>query len=231
MTPDDHFRLSSQTKTYTATVILRLVASGRLDLSDPVERRLPGVLPPDQEQITVQQLLAHSSGLYDSFNEAPRAYLADPAAFLSTIEDPRLRDRIVALGERLAADPEAVFEPRIWVDIAAAVPLYFPPGTDVHYSNTNYLLLGSIIEAVTATPLVPEQLGIATYQGGCGTAYGHDGAFAGYTSYARVSADAGTVAVLLLNGRARNTDARGRSVIARLFCDTVTGRGGGEDDR
>ena len=45
MRPDDHFKIASLTKTYTATVVLQLVGEGKLSLDDTVERRLPGVVP------------------------------------------------------------------------------------------------------------------------------------------------------------------------------------------
>jgi len=50
VTPDDHFRLASLSKTYTATVVLRLVAAHELGLSDTVGRWLLGVLPADKRR-------------------------------------------------------------------------------------------------------------------------------------------------------------------------------------
>lgn len=151
--PEDHFRLGSLTKTYTATVVMRLIAEGRLDLSDTVQRWLPGVLPADKGHITVRQMLAHTSGLYDSLNDASEAYANDPEAFLATIDDHALRDRIVALAERLERDPAAIVDPKIWVDIAASQPLFFAPGTQERYSSVGYVLLGWIVEKVTGTSL------------------------------------------------------------------------------
>lgn len=309
MTPDDHFRLASLTKTYTATIVLRLVAAHELDLSDTVERWLPGVLPAGKRRITVRQLLAHTSGLYDSMNDATRAFLDDRRAFLATIHDPALRRRIVTLGERLARDPATVFPAGVWVEIAAAEPLYFRPGSGYHYSNTNYILLGWMVEKATGKPLgqvmeeqvlaplrldhtvyqpgpalpepfarsyslpaagrgkptdqsritggiaggsavvataedvarfysallagrlVPppmlevmlrERLGIFDYPAGCGRIYGHNGSFAGYLSYARVSRDGRSAAVLLLNGLGPTTEANGERAVAELSCGAAT---------
>jgi D-alanyl-D-alanine carboxypeptidase len=118
-----------------------------------VGRWLPGVLPAGKRHITVRQLLAHTSGLYDSMNDAARAFIRDRRAFLATIHDPALRRRLVTLGERLARDPPTVFPASIWIEIAAAEPLYFPPGSGYHYSNTNYILLGWIVEKATGEPL------------------------------------------------------------------------------
>lgn len=65
MRPDDRFRIASLTKTYVAAVMLQLVAEGRLGLDAPVARYLPGLLH-DGAQITVRQLLNHTSGLAQS---------------------------------------------------------------------------------------------------------------------------------------------------------------------
>ena len=60
----DRFRIASLTKTYTATVVLQLVAEGRLHLDDSVEQHLPGLVPNGGE-IKIRQLLNHTSGLFD----------------------------------------------------------------------------------------------------------------------------------------------------------------------
>ena len=59
---DQRFRVGSVTKTFTATIVLQLVAEGRLRLSDPLERHLPGIVP-GGKKITIRQLLNHRSGL------------------------------------------------------------------------------------------------------------------------------------------------------------------------
>lgn len=59
-TPDTQYRIGSITKTFVAVLLMRLRDQGRLDLADPVDRHLPGLLPP---AITVAQLLSHTSGL------------------------------------------------------------------------------------------------------------------------------------------------------------------------
>lgn len=61
--PDAHFRIGSITKIFTSTVVLQLVAEGRLSLDDTVQDLLPGLLPSDYVPITVGQLLSHTSGL------------------------------------------------------------------------------------------------------------------------------------------------------------------------
>lgn len=70
---DAQFRVASTTKTFTAVVVLQLVAEGRLSLGDTVEHWLPGVVGGngnDGSRITVRDLLQQSSGVYD--------YITDP---------------------------------------------------------------------------------------------------------------------------------------------------------
>ena len=67
---DGRVRVGSITKTFVATVVLQLVAKGRLGLDDSVERWLPGVVPNGQD-MTVRQLLNHTSGLYDYKDTLP----------------------------------------------------------------------------------------------------------------------------------------------------------------
>jgi D-alanyl-D-alanine carboxypeptidase len=66
----DRFRVGSVTKSFVATLVLQLVGEGRLRLDDTLERRLPGLVP-GGEQITVRELLNHTSGLYDYSDDLP----------------------------------------------------------------------------------------------------------------------------------------------------------------
>ncbi|MFD5100341.1 serine hydrolase domain-containing protein [Streptomyces albidochromogenes] len=123
---DDHLRVGSITKTFTATVVLQLVQEGRLSLDDPVAAYRPEV--PNGKNITIRQLLQMTSGLYN--------YAEDPS-----------------FNRRLDRHPEARWTPRELLDIAFSHPAYFRPGTGWHYSNTNYVLLGLIAEQLTDRPL------------------------------------------------------------------------------
>jgi D-alanyl-D-alanine carboxypeptidase len=123
-TAEDISNYRSITKSFVATVILQLVDDGTLGLDDAVSRYVPGV--PRGDEITIRELAAMRSGLAN--------YSSTPA-----------------LGEQLNADPL-----RTWTDdellaIAFAEPLQFEPGTSYEYSNTNTVLLGRVIEAVTGT--------------------------------------------------------------------------------
>jgi D-alanyl-D-alanine carboxypeptidase len=127
--PRGRFRVGSVTKTFVATVVVQLSAEHRLELTDPVERWLPGVVP-GGERITVRQLLDHTSGLYDYLRTLPfppsREFQANRWRTWTPEE----------LSRRVMAHP----------------PEFTPPGSAFSYSNTNYLLLGQIIERATGRP-------------------------------------------------------------------------------
>lgn len=130
---DSRFRIGSMTKMFVATVVLQLVAERRVVLDAPVEQYLPGVISGngnDGRDITVRQLLQHTSGLPD--------YL-----------------EYLSLGEVLT-NPVAHHDPLELVQIALAHPRLFAPGTGWQYSSTNYVLAGMLIEQVTDRPYEQE---------------------------------------------------------------------------
>jgi D-alanyl-D-alanine carboxypeptidase len=147
MSPDDHFRIASVTKTYTAALVLLLVEDGSLLLDDTLERWLPGFHPRGDE-ITIENLLAHTSGIDDSMNTAVGGMMADAKAYLATLP-PDVARRLETTAAGFVRDPTVRVSPRLWVDIAAARPLAFEPGSSYGYSNTNYVLLGMIVERAT----------------------------------------------------------------------------------
>ncbi|MEU7163086.1 serine hydrolase domain-containing protein [Streptomyces morookaense] len=128
----DKFRAGSVTKTFVSTVVLQLVAEHKLGLDDAIEQHLPGLVP-NGEHITVRQLLAHTSGLTD--------YLTDV-----------LMKRPNAVQEL----QKAAYTPRDLVAIAAEAGPKFAPGTSWSYSNTNYVVLGLLIEKKTGHSLGQE---------------------------------------------------------------------------
>ncbi len=122
VTLDDHVRIASNTKTIVATVVLQLVDEGLIGLDDPLEGYVPGI--PNGEQITIRQVLGMDAGIAD--------YIAVPE-----------------LSAEYAANPMVEFGPeQILAVIRASTPAY-APGERVAYSNSNYVLLGFLIEAVT----------------------------------------------------------------------------------
>jgi len=133
--PNDRFRIYSITKTFTATIVFQLVDEGILTLDDTVAMWLdePEVgRIPNVERATIRQVLNHTSGIYDFGDDDDSPFWDD--AFLGAEAD---WTKIWTLPELLA-----------YADPANHAP-YFAPGEGYHYSNTNYLLLGMIIEKAT----------------------------------------------------------------------------------
>jgi D-alanyl-D-alanine carboxypeptidase len=129
--PSDRFRIASLTKSFVATVVLQLVEEGKLSLDDTVERWLPGLVP-NGENITVLDLLAHKSGLFD--------FTLDPKV----------------LKPYLNGNLAYHWAPRQLVQIAVSHKPLFAPGTAVSYSATGYVLLGLIVKAATGRPIGTE---------------------------------------------------------------------------
>lgn len=137
MRPDARLRLNSVGKTWTATLILKLVGEGRLKLHDTISDWLPGLLPYGN-QVTIAQLLSMTSGMIDTND-----FEANPAYFIGKIKDRALRARVTAVARRARLDP--TYPPtRAWIEAAAGVGLLYPPGSTWHYSNIGYMVLGLI---------------------------------------------------------------------------------------
>jgi D-alanyl-D-alanine carboxypeptidase len=109
----DHFRVGSNTKTMTGTVVLQLVQEGRIALTDPISKYRPDV--PNGGNITIAQMLDMRSGLY-SYTE------------------------LEPFNKILDEDPTRAWQPEELVALGLAQPPYFPPGQGYHYSNTNTVL-------------------------------------------------------------------------------------------
>ncbi|MDR7276488.1 serine hydrolase domain-containing protein [Catenuloplanes atrovinosus] len=125
ITARDQFEIGSNTKTFVAVLVLQLVDRGQVELDAPVERYLPGIVA-NGENITVRMLLNHTSGLF--------SYTSDPEFF-----------------SRMEQDPQHVFTEEELLAIAFAHEPNFAPGQGWSYSNTNYTLLGMILEELTGT--------------------------------------------------------------------------------
>ncbi len=129
VTPDTMFFLGSVAKNIFATVALRLVDQGRLDLESPLSEFVPW---PRGEEITIRMLLNHTSGIPD--------YLS--------------RDLFAAAGD--GGIPEFFRTHRTPADLLATIPdraPIFEPGSRQDYSNTNGLLVGEVIRTLTGKPL------------------------------------------------------------------------------
>jgi CubicO group peptidase (beta-lactamase class C family) len=123
------FQTGSITKTYTATLMMRLVERGQVDLDAPVRRYLPGLALADDAvaaRVTVRQLLNHTAGWFGDY------FGPEPSALQPTVW-PRRGDDAVSL---LVAD-------------MAQVPQLAPLGAMFGYNNAAFVLAGRVIEAVT----------------------------------------------------------------------------------
>lgn len=126
--PDMLFAIGSITKNIVATLTLKLAEDGKLTLDDPLSKWLPEY-PHVNSEITIRQLLNHSSGIYMFWSnqkiwddlKKDRTKIWTPEEVLSYIKEP-----------------------------------YFEPGEGYRYSNTNYLLMAMIIEKVTGSTLSAE---------------------------------------------------------------------------
>jgi D-alanyl-D-alanine carboxypeptidase len=124
MQAGDHFRIGSNTKTLTSTVILQLAQEGKLSLDDPIDTYIPGV--PNGDKITIRNLSEMRSGLFSY-------------SFDTTVNN------------TLDQQPQKIWTPQELIDIAFSHPVNSGPGEEFNYSNTNIILLGMVIEKLTGT--------------------------------------------------------------------------------
>ncbi|MCP9985822.1 beta-lactamase family protein [Streptomyces sudanensis] len=138
--PDMRHRVGSITKTFTAAAVMQQVEQGRIRLDAPIGDYLPETVPGERgRRITVRMLLDHTSGIPD--------YI--PYAFPSLQGFPSLED---VSAESLDANRFRRFRPAELIALGLAAPPAGEPGaTPGTYSNTNYLLLGRLLEKVTGT--------------------------------------------------------------------------------
>jgi len=143
MPSEGAFRIGSITKMFTATVIIQLAEDGVLTLDDPLELWLPEVTDqlPYGDQITLRHLLTHTSGLFSVVEH--EAYWADIFTEAEIDEEAG----IITL-DCVQRDPNDTLVRYVYGKDA-----YFEPGEGWYYSNTNYTLLGMVIEVAEAMPL------------------------------------------------------------------------------
>lgn len=149
---DQNFGYRSITKTFTVTALLMLVDEGEVSLDDPISKFVDGV--PSGDEISLRNLAEMRSGLAN--------YSALPE-----------------IGALINDDPTAPLTEEQLISPALAVPLVFSPGAQFSYSNTNTVLLGMVIEAVTGKPWGEEVVVLATEPLGLDSiAYPADGVIA-----------------------------------------------------
>ena len=116
------FQVGSVTKQFTATVILKLEEMKKLNISDKISKYFPGY--PNGDSITIEHLLNHTSGIFN--------YTDDRVFMQTKAVNPVTEDVMLAFFKNH--------------------PLKFSPGSHWEYSNSNYILLGYIIEKITRKP-------------------------------------------------------------------------------
>ena len=132
---DGEVRVGSNTKTFVAVVVMQMVQEGKVGLDEPIETYLPGLIKGegvDGSRITVRQLLQHTSGLPEYTDTTP-----------GSGDIFQIKDHYIP--------------PRDLLDTALGKPAAFEPGTQWKYTNTNYIVLGMLIERVSQRP-VGEQI-------------------------------------------------------------------------
>lgn len=136
MTPDTPFEIASITKSVTAATVLRLVEEGKLRLDTTLAEALPAAETKGfDNNITLEQLLSHTSGLQDYWTDGPHDHSGNNA-FLRLF----------------LAEPQKLWKPDEMLDFARELPAK-RRGGHFHYSDTNYVLLGRIIERTTGQTL------------------------------------------------------------------------------
>jgi D-alanyl-D-alanine carboxypeptidase len=125
--PDMLFDIGSNTKTFIAALVLKLVDEGLVNLDDQINQWLPE-FPNIDGDVTIRQLLNHTSGISDYLNENPAAV------------------------ETLFVDLDRFWAPEY--SLSYVLEPNFTKGTDWSYSNTGYLLSGMIIKQVTGSEKV-----------------------------------------------------------------------------
>lgn len=121
-TENTKFGLASGSKMFTATLVFQLMEKGKLQLQDPVKKFLPELQNKALHEITIEQLLTHTSGMGDFF------------------ENPEFR-------EMEGMTTANSYLPYIEADVPS-----FPPGEGFRYSNTGFSLLGVILEKISGVP-------------------------------------------------------------------------------
>ena len=128
---DGEVRIASNTKTFVAVLIMKMVEEGKVKLDEPIETYLPGIVKGqgvDGKKITVRQLLQHTSGLPD-FGDGQLDSFA-------------IRNDYVS--------------PRDVLDGVLSRPAQFAPGAKFQYNNANYIVLGLLAERVAKRPITEQ---------------------------------------------------------------------------
>jgi D-alanyl-D-alanine carboxypeptidase len=129
MAADLLFRIGSNTKTFTITVFLQLADEKKISLDDKLSKYFPDI--PNSDSVSLEMLCNMTSGIFN----------------YSETEE---------FGKAFVDNPEKTWTPQELVNLGTSKPYYFPVGKGFHYSNTNTIIIGMIIEQVTSNKLETE---------------------------------------------------------------------------
>ncbi len=121
---NNYFQIGSETKSFVATILLQLEAEQRLSLDDKIIKWLP-FIPATWNKVTIRQLLNHTSGIYN------------------------YDDVLIEMASKGKLNLNKQWSAPELINLIIEKNVYFPPGKGWHYSGTNYVLAGMIIESVT----------------------------------------------------------------------------------
>jgi len=121
-----YMRIGSETKTFTGTAVLQLVDEGKVGLEDPISKYIPGI--PNGENITIRELGDMRSGLV--------SYTANEEWV-----------------KQFFANPRRPWTPQELLSYSFSQPPLFPPNGGFNYSNTNFAVLGLLVEKVSGEKL------------------------------------------------------------------------------
>ena len=130
------YNIGSCSKTFTAVAVFQLIEAGRITLDDPIVNFFPGY--ETGKEITVRHLMHMQSGIAD--------YVNNPEGFWVSISRDAMDEFMLRSFRDEVTDEE-------FLENLYAAPLEFAPGTEQRYSNTNYHLLGMIVEQVSGMRL------------------------------------------------------------------------------
>ncbi|MFJ7909100.1 serine hydrolase domain-containing protein [Kitasatospora sp. NPDC096204] len=133
------FRVGSNSKMFTAVLVMQLVEEGRIDLDRPLREYLPEGTLPEGWTMTGRQVMEHRAGIFDHTNDL----LEQAGEETTSAFEARIRT--------------TVYDPRELVAMSVKHGVQYTPGTRYSYSNTDFVLLGLAVEHLTGQPF-PEVL-------------------------------------------------------------------------
>jgi len=123
------FRIGSLTKSFTTTVLLQMIDEGKIGLDDKLSKYFPDI--PHSNLVTIRQLADMSSGYTEYFDEP-------------------------AFKQAVTNDPGHAYAPLELFNLVSRHPMKFTPGSQFDYCNTNYILLGMVMEKVSGRTMADE---------------------------------------------------------------------------